>query len=120
MKKSKAKIYLLLHVVLMVYSLGGICSKIAAGQEFLSITFCVCYGILLMLMLVYALFWQQVIKALPLTVAFANKAVTVIWGLIWGVLFFKEEITIGKIIGVLLVVLGVVLYATEEAVGENE
>lgn len=55
--------------------------------------------------------WQQIIKRLPLTTAFANKAVTVVWGIIWGALFFKEPVTIGKIAGAVLVILGVVLYA---------
>ena len=50
-------------------------------------------------------------KRLPLTTAFANKAVTVVWGIIWGALFFKEPVTIGKIAGAVLVILGVVLYA---------
>ena len=32
----------------------------------------------------YAFGWQQVIKHLPLTTAYANKAVTVVWGILLG------------------------------------
>ena len=64
-----------------------------------------------MLLGLYAIGWQQIIKRLPLTTAFANKAVSVVWGIIWGCLIFKESITIGKVIGAILVVSGVVLYA---------
>ena len=65
----------------------------------------------------YALGWQQVIKRLPLTTAFANKAVTVVWGLVWGALLFAEPITPGKLAGCGLIVAGVVLYAREEGDG---
>ena len=58
--------------------------------------------------------WQQIIKRIPLTTAFANKAVTVVWGLVWGALIFREPITPGKIVGVLLIVAGVVLFSSEE------
>lgn len=58
----------------------------------------------------YAIGWQQVIKRVPLTIAFANKAIIVIWGLIWGKVVFHEKITIGKIIGVSIVVIGVIIY----------
>ena len=43
--------------------------------------------------------------------AFANKAITVVWGIIWGYLFFDEAITLKKLIGAALVMTGIVLYA---------
>lgn len=111
MKKENIKTLFLLHMMLMIYSMSGICSKMAAGQSFLSFKFCLYYGGVIFLLMFYALGWQQIIKRLPLTTAFANKAVTIIWGLIWGLLFFHEQITIGKVLGILLVVAGVVVYS---------
>ena len=64
--------------------------------------------------------WQQIIRILPLTTAFANKAVTTAWGLLWGLLFFHEQITIGKIVGVALVIGGVVLFSTADAEAVND
>ncbi len=118
--KGKLKIYCLLHLLLMVYSMSGICSKKAAGTQFLSLEFCLYYGAIIALLGLYAIGWQQIIKRLPLTTAFANKAVTVVWGLVWGMVFFHEEITPGKIAGALLVVGGVVLYALADREGSNE
>lgn len=46
-----------------------------------------------------------------MTTAFANKAVTVVWGLVWGFVFFQEPITFKKVLGALLVIIGVVIYA---------
>ncbi len=114
---KKTKTLLLLHLMLMIYSMSAICSKMAAKQEFLSIKFCIFYGIVILLLVFYAVGWQQIIKRLPLTTAFANKAVTVIWGIVWGIIFFKEPITPGKIIGAIMVIGGIVIYALAD--GEN-
>lgn len=110
MKKSVLTI-ILLNILLAFYSLSGICSKLASKAEFLSFKFCFYYGLIILLLGIYAIGWQQIIKRLPLTTAFANKAVTVVWGLVWGALFFNEAITAGKIIGAALVIIGVIVYA---------
>ena len=110
--KTETKALIGLHVLLMVYSLSSICGKLASGYSFLSLGFIVCYGGMIGLLGVYALGWQQVIKRLPLTFAYANRAVTVVWGIVWGTLFFSEPITVGKLVGALIVLAGVVLYAT--------
>lgn len=119
MNKTKVKTLFGLHILLMVYSMSGICSKMAAGSEFLSVRFCLFYGVIIALLGVYAIGWQQVIKRLPLTVAFANKSVTVVWGIIWGLVFFHEDISVGKIVGALLVIAGVILYVSDGK-GEEE
>lgn len=108
------KTLILLHLMLMVYSMSGIFSKLAAGQPFLSFRFCLYYGAIIALLGLYAIGWQQIIKRMPLTLAFANKAVTTAWGLVWGLLFFQEQITFGKLLGVTLVIAGVVLFSTAE------
>ena len=63
---------------------------------------------------VYAIGWQQVIKLLPLTYAYANKAVTVLWGIVWGVLLFHEQVSPLKLLGALIVLAGVVLFSLAE------
>ena len=85
---KKYKYILELHVLLAIYSVSGIASKYAAQQEFLSVRFCLLYGIVVLMLFLYALFWQQMIKKLPLITAYANKAVTVVWGIVWGLLIF--------------------------------
>ena len=105
------KYFLLLHTLLIIYSLGSIFSKMAASENFLSADFLVCYFLLLLTLVIYALGWQQIIKVLPLSTAFANKAVTVVWGLVWGKLLFNENITAGKLIGIGFIVAGIVLFS---------
>lgn len=98
----------------MLYSLSGVCSKMAAQQTFLSIKFCMYYGAVILLLGIYAIGWQQIIKRLPLTTAFANKAISVVWGIAWGVVFFRESVTPAKVVGAVLVVAGVIVFAKTE------
>ncbi len=109
-----AKKYLLLHTILLLYSTGGIFSKLAAGETFLSLPFILLYGMQIVILIVYAFGWQQVLKRMPLSTAYANKAVTIVWGGLWGVLLFFEKMTAGKIIGCLIVLGGVALYGYAE------
>lgn len=111
---KKYRTLIMLHLMLMVYSMSGIFSKLAAGQAFLSVRFCLYYGMILVLLGLYAIGWQQIIKRMPLTLAFANKAVTTIWGLVWGILFFGEQVSVGKLLGVVLVVAGVAVFSTAD------
>lgn len=110
MKKSSFKLLFMLHLLIMGYTLSGVFTKMASESELLSMKFVLCYGMVIFILGIYAIGWQQIIKRMPLTTAFANKAVTVVWGIIWGVLFFKERITAGKLIGAIIVIVGVVMY----------
>ena len=116
---KRLHIFISLHLMLMIYSVSGICSKLVGRYPFLSVEFCFFYGIVILLLGFYAIGWQQIIKRLPLSVAFANKAVTVIWGSVWGFLLFREAMTIGKLIGMAMVIVGVVLYAQSDRETNN-
>ncbi len=58
---------------------------------------------------VYAIFWQQMIKKFELSIAYANKALTLLWSLLWSTFLFHEAVTIKKILGVLLVIAGTII-----------
>jgi len=108
--KQSTKLYIALHLFLMFYSVSGVVSKLAAGKPFMSPAFIALYAIEILILGFYAIGWQQFIKRMPLSVAYANKAVTVVWGCVWGVLIFREHLTPGKIVGALMVLVGVALY----------
>lgn len=107
---KQAKWFLLLHVILGVYAGSSICSKLAARQPFLSAAFILLYGLMLAALVVYAVGWQQVIKHLPLTTAYANKAVTVVWGILLGLAVFGEAVTLRQVIGAAIIICGIVLF----------
>lgn len=113
-EKQRLWVFLLLHGLLLVYSLGSLCSKWAAQSEFLSFRFFLFYGLVLLSLAVYALGWQQVLKRIPLVTAYANKAAIVVWGMLWGLLFFGEAITLRKIVGAAVIMAGIVLVVRED------
>ncbi|MBQ9926519.1 MAG: transporter [Lachnospiraceae bacterium] len=105
----KIKDILMLQAVFFIYSINSIVAKLASEQEQFSFMFIMFYGLELVILGIYALLWQQIIKKFELSVAYANKAVTLIWGMIWGALLFKEQITPSKTAGILLVIVGIVI-----------
>lgn len=115
----KIKTLLFLHVILLLYSSSNIFSKLAGVQEFLSLQFFIYYGIVLLILFIYAILWQKVIKLLPLTTAFANKAVTVIWGIVFGMFIFGESLSLGKVIGSILIILGIIFYTKSSNLDEE-
>lgn len=104
---------LVLHGSLLLSSLSGVCSKMAANQKMLSFKFFLYFGLVLLLMFVYAIVWQQVLKRIPLGVAYANKPITLIWGIVWGMLIFGERITWNMILGAGIIFLGIYLVVSE-------
>lgn len=115
---SQAIALVALHVLLLVYSFSGFFSKKAAYQPFMSPKFILLYAGMLFILAVYAIGWQQIIKRLSLTLAFANKAVTVVWGMVCGALFFGESVTPTMLLGALLVIVGVTLFSFADRKGE--
>ena len=110
-RRGQAGVLLALHVLLGVYSLSDVASKKAAGATFLSPEFVLLYAVVLGLLAVYAVGWQQVIKRMPLSSAYANRAITVVWGIFWGYVIFGEAVSVGKLVGAALIICGVVLFA---------
>ena len=121
MNKKKTVIsFVILQLALFILSMGAICSKMAGRQKFLSPHFILYYGLLLVILFVYALIWQQVLKNLSLTVAYASKGVGIIYGMMWGVLIFKETITWNMVVGAVLVLIGVYIYIFGELKEKNK
>jgi multidrug transporter EmrE-like cation transporter len=116
---KQAKWFLLLHVILGIYAGSSVCSKLAAQQPFLSAAFIVLYGLMLLALVTYAVGWQQVIKHLPLTTAYANKAVTVVWGILLGLAVFGEAVTPRQVIGAVIIICGIVLFVRADNEGEG-
>lgn len=105
---------LMLQAVFFVYSISSVVSKFASGKKLFSVGFLLLYGLDILVLGVYALLWQQVIKKFELSVAYANKAVTLLWALVWGIFLFHEEITFWKVAGILLVMVGILILNSKE------
>ena len=103
------KWFIILHVSLIINSLAGAVSKMAVRQEFLSLKFFFYYGLVLLITFAFALVWQHVLKHMSLTFAFTNKPITMIWGIIWGVMIFQEVFTLKKLLGTIIVLVGIII-----------
>lgn len=104
---NRIGLFMFLHVTFCIYSLVSVFSKLAAGQSKMDAYFWIYYGIVLFLLAIYAILWQQCLKRMSLITAYSNKSVTIVWGLVWGKLLFKETITLSQIIGALIIGIGV-------------
>ena len=82
-------------------------------DHILSISFLFWFGLVFVIMFGYAIIWQQILKRMPLTVAYANKPVTMVWGMIWGALIFKERITWNMILGAVIIFLGIYMVVSD-------
>lgn len=100
----------LLHGLFLFYSLVGIGGKIAASFSWKELFFWIIYCMLLVFMAIYAIGWQIILQHLPLSTAYVHRSITVFWGTVLGYFFFHESITFGKLIGVLLVMCGIIIF----------
>ncbi len=112
---------LILQGVIVIYTVSQVMAKTAALEELFSIQFMVFYGIEFIALGIYAICWQQVIKKFDLSIAYANRAMALLWSLLWSTMIFKEDITVGKIAGVCAVMIGVIIInGGEQEVVEDE
>lgn len=109
----KSKNFAFLHCTLFVYVICALLEKYSSKYIFMSFEFCLFYILVVGLLGVYALLWQQVLKRIDLNMAFANKSITVIWGIILGFLIFNEQITLTTIFGAFFVLIGIMLVVQE-------
>ena len=67
-----------------------------------------------MILGVYAIVWQQLIKKFEISVAYANKAMGLLWSIVWAILIFKDTVTIKNVIGVVIVIIGTMIVNSED------
>jgi len=58
---------------------------------------------------IYAILWQQILKHIPLTTAFMFKSITVLYGMFFAAILFKENITMNNMIGAMLIITGIII-----------
>ncbi|MBQ6779613.1 MAG: EamA family transporter [Treponema sp.] len=113
--KNKAVAFLVMHLGFLLYSSYTIVGKIAAQKDFLSFHFILLYGAVVFILVVYAFLWQKVLKVFPLSVATANKAVTILWGILFGRLLFGESVKPTMIAGAVIILAGILFLNSLDA-----
>lgn len=118
-KQIKVKDILYLQLIVMIFSLSSVTAKFASGQKFMTRGFILFYGLEVVILAVYALLWQQAIKKFDISIAYANKAMVLLWGLLWSVVIFHDSITVRKVFGVALVICGVIILNRGQEAGQS-
>ena len=112
-EKSGKKIGLLMLIVIqlgvILYTTSGICSKMTSNYPAFSLMWLVWIGLEVVALGMYAVFWQQIIKRVDLSVAYANRAFAIFWSTLWAVILFREKITPANAIGIVVIFLGIQL-----------
>lgn len=97
---------LILQLGALIFSLSNVCSKYAAQHPFLSWEFILLYGASLGILFLYAVLWQQVLKTVPLLMAYSNRLVSMVWGVVWGAILFQEQISLTNVLGTAVIIYG--------------
>lgn len=111
---KKIKNIALLQGVIIIYTVSSVMSKKASASDGDMLRFLFFFGMEFVILGIYALLWQQMIKRFELSVAYANRSMALFWSMIWAVVFFHDKITVKNIIGVLLVIVGNVIINSDK------
>lgn len=113
--QAQKKAVLVVQADVFLFSIAALCSKLAAKNPIVSLRFWLFYGLALCIMAVYAVIWQQLLKFLPITTAYAAKGMTALWSALWGVCFFGETISPKQLLSAAVIAAGVGLVISNES-----
>lgn len=111
--KKNYKYYLFMFFSFLVYSMNTVLSKKAASYSIGDIRFYILYFSAVLILGIYAVLWQQILKRIPLNVAYASKSITMLYGFLWGKIFFDEFISTREIVGAIIIIIGIILVVTK-------
>ncbi len=112
LKKDNVKDVLMIQSAIFMMSFSGVFYKIAKQYQFVKNKFIFFYFSKITILSVYAIVLQQILRKVDLTVAFSNRALSVVWSMIWGVLLFHEVITFRMFFGAIIIMIGILLVVT--------
>lgn len=95
----------------LIYSSVSISTKRAALCILGSFSYFMYFIIAIFLLGVYAILWQQIIKKMPISDAYMFKGTTIIFTMLIAALIFGEAITVTNIIGSIIIIGGIALFA---------
>ncbi len=110
----------LLQAIIVIYTVSSVMAKLVSTSQGEPVKALMFFGLEFVLLAVYALFWQQMLKRFELSVAYANRSMAILWSVIWAVVFFHEKITLRNILGVLLVLVGTIIVNMDAKGGEQD
>jgi len=108
---SKISRIIALLLINLLYASVGIFTKLASQQEFLSWAYIFSFSGAVAVIGIYAILWQQIIRKIELSTAYMFKGTTIIFTMLFAYWLFGEQITWNNILGAVIIIIGIVLYA---------
>lgn len=102
-----------LVAVNLLYACVALFTKFASQQEFGSKAYCLGLVGAIGVMGAYAICWQQILKRVELSAAYMFKGTSIIFIMLFAFALFGEAITIMNVIGAIVIVIGITLFAKE-------
>lgn len=122
-KAAKIKNVLLIQFMVFLYSIASFLTKLASGflsKGIFSFEFLGTLALTFIILAVYAYFWQRILKKVELSIAYLSKGVGLFWTLLWSALVFKEKITLGNVIGLVIIIAGIIMVNLDQIQGAAE
>ena len=95
----------------LIYACTSIFTKQASESDFLSVKYILLLSGAVVVLGIYALLWQQVIKRIPISDAYMFRGTAIIFTMLIAGLLFGETISITNIIGSFIIISGIALFA---------
>ena len=94
-----------------LYACVSLFTKYASQQDFMSWNYMVGLIAAVGVMGLYAVLWQQILKRIELSMAYMFKGTSLIFVMLLAYVFFDEQITWNNIVGAIIIISGIVLFA---------
>jgi drug/metabolite transporter (DMT)-like permease len=86
--------------------------------EFLAVRYVLYIGITVLVMGIYAVLWQEVLKLIPLNKAYLYKSSGIGISLMYAYIIFGENITFYNIIGCTMIIAGIIILSYKQRQAE--
>lgn len=113
MKEQFIKISSIIFLLItnLIYATVGIFTKLASLQVFMSWRYLFAFAGAVGVIGIYAILWQQIIRRIELSTAYMFKGTTIIFTMLFAYWLFGEPITWNNIVGAIIIIVGIVLFA---------
>ena len=108
---SLITVNLLYAIVLILNRMASIYAPLSLGYVFM-------LSISVIVLAIYAISWQQIIKRMPISDAYMFKGTSIVFVLLLSAWLFEEIITWQNIIGSTIIILGIALFAKADKESE--
>lgn len=111
--------YIVLILAIAIYSLVGVMTRCASMYPFLSWQYILWVIGAIGVLGVYAIIWQQIIQRIPISTAYMFRGLGLVFSLCFCYCLFNEQITMHNIIGAIIVIAGITLFALSDQINSQ-